>query len=92
MEKRKLGRTGHMSTILTFGGAALWNATQAEADTAIEMAIGAGINTFDVGPRYGRAEMVLGPWMEKHHKEIFLACKTTERGKTRVWELSLIHI
>ena len=86
MEKRKLGRTGHMSTILTFGGAALWNATQAEADAAIEMAIGAGINTFDVGPRYGRAEVVLGPWMEKHHKAIFLACKTTERGKTRVWE------
>ena len=86
MEKRRLGRTGHMSTILTFGGAALWNATQAEADAAIEMAIEAGINTFDVGPRYGQAEIRLGPWMEKHHKEIFLACKTTERGKTRVWE------
>jgi len=24
--------------------------------------------------------------MQKHHKEVFLACKTTERGKTGAWE------
>jgi aryl-alcohol dehydrogenase-like predicted oxidoreductase len=86
MEKRRLGKTGHMSSILAFGGAALWQVTQAEADAAIELAIGHGVNHFDVSPRYGQAELRLGPWMQKHHKEIFLACKTTERGKTRAWE------
>jgi aryl-alcohol dehydrogenase-like predicted oxidoreductase len=86
MEKRKLGKTGHMSSILTFGGAALWQVTQAEADAAIELAIGHGVNHFDVAPRYGQAELHLGPWMQKHHKEIFLACKTDERGKTGAWE------
>ncbi len=86
METRKLGRTGHMATVLAFGGAALWNATEAETDTALAMAVEAGINTFDVGPRYGQAEMRLGPWMEKHRNGIFLACKTTDRGKTKAWE------
>jgi len=86
MEKRRLGKTEHMSSVLTFGSAALWQVTQAEADSAIELAIEHGVNHFDVSPRYGQAEMRLGPWMEKHHKEVFLACKTTERSKARAWE------
>jgi hypothetical protein len=44
MDKRRLGKTGHMSTILTLGGAALGTVTQAEADAAIAMAIEHGIN------------------------------------------------
>ena len=86
MIKRRLGKTEHMSSILTFGSAALFQVSQAEADAAIELAVDHGINHFDVAPRYGQAEMRLGPWMQKHHKDIFLACKTTERGKTRAWE------
>ena len=86
MIKRRLGKTEHMSSILTFGSAALWQVSQPEADTAIELAIDHGINHFDVSPRYGQAELRLGPWMQKHHKEVFLACKTTERGKTGAWE------
>jgi aryl-alcohol dehydrogenase-like predicted oxidoreductase len=86
MEKRRLGKTEHMSSILTFGSAALWKVSQAEADAAIELAIGHGVNHFDVAPTYGEAEMRLGPWMQQHQKEIFLACKTNERGKTGAWE------
>ena len=72
MEKRRLGRTGHSSSVITFGSAALWNASQSEADAAIELALEHGINHFDVAPVYGKAEQLLGPWMEKHNKEIFL--------------------
>ena len=86
MENRRLGKTGHMSSILTFGSAALWQVSQEEADSAIELAIEHGINHFDVAPTYGQAEVRLGPWMAKHHKEIFLACKTTERSKVWAWE------
>ena len=86
MEKRRLGRTEHMSSVLAFGGAALGRVTQAEADAAIELAIGHGVNHFDVAPTYGQAEVRLGPWMEKHHNEIFLGCKTTERSKAGAWE------
>jgi len=83
MEQRRLGKTGHMSSVLTFGGAALWNTDEAEADAAIEMAIENGVNHFDVSPSYGQAAVRLGPWMNKHHKEVFLACKTRARSKTR---------
>jgi len=86
MEKRRLGRTEHMSSVLTFGAAALWQVTEGEAETAIEMAVEHGINHIDVAPSYGQAEIRLGPWLEKHHKEVFLACKTTERGKAGAWE------
>jgi len=86
MEKRRFGKTEHMSSIITFGSAALWSVTQGEADAAIELATKYGVNTFDVSPMYGQAEVRLGPWMEKHHKDIFLACKTSERSKTRAWE------
>ncbi|MFC1984363.1 aldo/keto reductase [Chloroflexota bacterium] len=86
MEKRRLGKTENMSSIITFGSAALWEVSQAEADAAIELAIEHGVNHFDVSPNYGEAEVRLGSWMQKHHKEIFLACKTTERGKARAWE------
>ena len=86
MEQRRLGKTEHMSSLLAFGGAALSNVSQAEADAAIEMAVEHGVNHFDVAPVYGQAEMRLGPWMEQHHKEVFLACKTQARSKVRAWE------
>jgi len=86
MEKRRLGKTGHMSSILTFGSAAFWKVSQAEADAAIELAVAHGVNHFDVAPSYGQAELRLGPWMGEHHKEVFLACKTAKRSKSQAWE------
>jgi aryl-alcohol dehydrogenase-like predicted oxidoreductase len=87
MEKRRLGKTGQVSTILTFGGAAIGNVTQAEADKAIELAIVEhGVNHVDVAPSYGQAELRLGPWLQRHRKEVFLGCKTTARDKITAWE------
>jgi aryl-alcohol dehydrogenase-like predicted oxidoreductase len=86
MEKRRLGKTGHMSTVLALGGAAFWNTTRAEAEAGVELAMDHGINHIDVAPTYGKAEVHLGPWLEKHRKNIFLACKTNKRNKTEAWE------
>jgi aryl-alcohol dehydrogenase-like predicted oxidoreductase len=86
MEKRRLGKTGHMSSIITFGSAALWKVRQDEADAAIELCLRHGVNHFDVAPSYGQAEMRIGPWMGKHSKEVFLACKTTRRSKSQAWQ------
>ena len=86
MEKRRLGRTGHMSTVLTFGGAALWLVSQEETEAGIKLAVKHGINHIDVAPQYGQAEMRLGPWLEKHRKGMFLACKTMKRNKKEAWE------
>lgn len=81
MEKRRLGRTGHMSTVMVFGTAAFWEISPAEADKAIELVRAHGVNHFDVAPSYGQAEERLGPWLEKHRSEVFLGCKTMERTK-----------
>jgi len=81
MDKRRLGRTGHMSTLVTFGAAALWRVSQAEADKAIELALAHGVNHIDVAPSYGEAELRLGPWLARHRHDFFLGCKTMERGR-----------
>ena len=81
METRRFGRTGHMSTVAIFGAASLGNVSQAEADTAMEQVIAAGVNHIDVAPSYGDAELRIGPWMDRERKRFFLGCKTTERSK-----------
>jgi len=86
MENRRLGKTEHLSSVLTFGAAALWQVTEAEAEAAIELAVGHGVNHIDVAPSYGQAEIRLGPWLEKHNNSVFLACKTGERSKAGAWE------
>ena len=86
MEKRRLGKTGHLSSVLTLGGAAIGTVTQVEADRVISMAMEHGINHIDVAPAYGDAELRIGPWMPKHRKDFFLGCKTQARDKTGAWE------
>jgi aryl-alcohol dehydrogenase-like predicted oxidoreductase len=97
VEKRRLGRTGQMSSILTFGGFAIGWVNQKEADAAIEMALKAGINHVDVSPIYGGAESRLGSWFQRHGNDFFLGCKTEARTKTEAWEslkrsLETLHI
>ena len=65
METRRLGRLGHMSTVLIYGGAALSEVTEQEADRSIELALEAGINHFDTAPGYGDSELHLGRWMAR---------------------------
>jgi len=79
-------RTGHMSTIVTFGGAALSTVSQNDADKAIKLALSHGVNHIDVAPTYGDAELRLRPWMRKHRDEFFLACKTGKRTKSEAAE------
>jgi aryl-alcohol dehydrogenase-like predicted oxidoreductase len=97
MEKRRLGRTGQMSSIITLGGFALYRVDQKEADTAIELALEAGINHVDVSPDYGEAETRLGSWFKRHGNDFFLGCKTEARTKTGAREslqrsLETLHV
>jgi aryl-alcohol dehydrogenase-like predicted oxidoreductase len=86
MEKRKFGRSGHMSTVAIFGGAAFWEISQADADKTMETVIEAGINHIDIAPSYGQAEIRVGPWMKTERGRFFLGCKTTERTKEGAWK------
>jgi predicted aldo/keto reductase-like oxidoreductase len=73
------GGTGHQSTRIIFGAAALSAVSQADADRTMELVIENGINHIDVAASYGEAEDRLGPWLEKHRDNFFLATKTGER-------------
>jgi aryl-alcohol dehydrogenase-like predicted oxidoreductase len=81
MEKRRLGRTGHLSTVAIFGAAAFWDVDQSEADQIMELLISYGINHIDVAPSYGQAEVRLGPWLSRERDRFFVGCKTMERSK-----------
>jgi aryl-alcohol dehydrogenase-like predicted oxidoreductase len=81
LEKRSLGKTGEMLSMIGFGGIVVMNATPDEASEAVKVAIEAGVNYFDVAPSYGDAEIKLGPALEPYRKDVFLACKTGMRTK-----------
>ena len=86
MQKRRLGRTEHESTVVIFGGAALASVSQKEADQAMALALRHGVNHIDVAPSYFDAELRLGPWLEQHRDRFFLGCKTELRDREAAWE------
>jgi aryl-alcohol dehydrogenase-like predicted oxidoreductase len=79
------GRTGHESTRILFGAAAIGNVSQDEADQTMELIREHGINHIDTAASYGDAELRLGPWMETHRDEFFLATKTGERTREEAY-------
>ena len=60
MQKRRFGRTEHMSTVAIFGAAAFFKTTPDVVDKAMEQVIAAGINHIDIAPGYGMAEELMG--------------------------------
>lgn len=80
IEKLVFGRTGHASTRILFGAAALHSVTQEEADRTMELVLKAGINHIDTAASYGCSEERLGPWTGRYREYFFLATKTEERS------------
>ena len=80
IEKIAFGATGHESTRIIFGAAALGAMRQERADRVVEQVLEAGINHFDTAASYGESELRLGPWMQRHRDEVFLASKTGDRS------------
>jgi aryl-alcohol dehydrogenase-like predicted oxidoreductase len=85
MEKRRLGRLGHQSSVLIYGGAALGDVSQDIADRSVQEALDGGINHFDVAADYGDAELRLGSVMAAMRSRIFLATKTGLRDGEAAW-------
>ncbi|MGH2603852.1 MAG: aldo/keto reductase, partial [Dehalococcoidia bacterium] len=71
--------TGHQSTRIIFGAAALSRVSQADADRTMELVLRHGINHIDTAASYGEAEVRLGPWLAEQRDAFFLATKTGER-------------
>jgi aryl-alcohol dehydrogenase-like predicted oxidoreductase len=73
------GRTGHKSSRVIFGAAALGGMRQERADQTLEVVLDAGINHLDTATSYGESELRLRPFLEDHRAGFFLATKTGER-------------
>lgn len=80
IEFAPFGRTGHLSSRVIFGGAALGAMTQERATATLDVAFAAGVNHLDTAHSYGHAEDVMKPWLAQHRNSVFLATKTGERS------------
>jgi len=74
------GNTGHLSTRIIFGAAALFESDERESQHVLDLLLEHGINHIDVAASYGDAEDWVGGWMAEHRDRFFLASKTGERG------------
>jgi aryl-alcohol dehydrogenase-like predicted oxidoreductase len=81
VEHRRLGRLGRENSVLIFGGAALSEVSEEEADRAISLALDAGVDHFDTAADYGDSELHYGRWMPEIRDGIFLSTKTGERDR-----------
>src|SRR5215471_7504204 len=73
------GRTGHQSTRIIFGAAALGRVSQDVADRALDVLLEHHINHIDVAASYGDAELRIAPWLKAYPDRFYLATKTNKR-------------
>jgi aryl-alcohol dehydrogenase-like predicted oxidoreductase len=105
IETNPFGTTGHQSTRVIFGAAALGAMKQDRADRVLEVLLEYGVNHIDTAASYGDSELRIGPWMREHRERFFLATKTGDRsyqgardslhrslGRLRVDQVDLIQL
>jgi aryl-alcohol dehydrogenase-like predicted oxidoreductase len=80
IDRAAFGRTGHESSRVIFGGAALSAMRQERADELLPVLLESGVNHLDVAASYGDAELRLAPWLAVHPDEFFVATKTGDRS------------
>lgn len=78
-DRAAFGRTGHESSRVIFGAAALGSMRQERADEVLATLLEFGVNHIDTASSYGDSELRLAPWMAEHRDHFFLATKAGER-------------
>ncbi len=89
MERRRLGRVDHASSVVSLGAAGLGRADlpQAEVDRAVELALAHGVDHLDIAPSYGQAMERMAPWMPRlREASWFIGAKTRQRTRAAVWD------
>jgi aryl-alcohol dehydrogenase-like predicted oxidoreductase len=79
IETAPFGATGHDSSRVIFGAAALGSVSKGDADRALDVLLEHGINHIDVAAGYGDAELRIASWLRRNPGTFFLATKTGER-------------
>lgn len=80
------GPTGHQSTRVVFGAAALGSVSQKTADETLDVLLAHGVNHIDTAASYGDSELRLAPWLKREPNRFFLATKTGQRDAQRARE------
>lgn len=80
IERIPFGNTGHLSSRIIFGAAALGGMKPERAMATLELITAAGINHIDTAASYGDSELRLAPWLRAHRSSVFLATKTGQRS------------
>ena len=78
-DRAPFGQTGHESSRVIFGAAALGSMAQERADQILATLLEFGVNHIDTAASYGDSELRIAPWMPAHRGRFFLATKTGER-------------
>lgn len=79
LQTAPFGSTGHLSTRVIFGAAALGAMSQERADATLAQISEWGVNHIDTAAGYGASEDRLQPWLSEHRDTVFLATKTGAR-------------
>src|SRR4051795_2244716 len=77
IDRAPFGATGHESSRVIFGAAALGDVSKSDADRTLELLLEHGVNHIDVAASYGDAELRIATWLREH--DFFVATKTGER-------------
>ncbi|MGO8860764.1 MAG: aldo/keto reductase [Acidimicrobiales bacterium] len=75
----EFGRTGHCSSRVLFGAAALGRMRQDQADAVLDTLLEFGVNHIDTAAAYGESELRIAPWLTRHRDRFFVATKTDHR-------------
>jgi aryl-alcohol dehydrogenase-like predicted oxidoreductase len=76
----EFGRTGHRSSRVIFGAAALSRMSQERTDELLQPLLDYGVNHLDTAAGYGDSELRLAPWLASNRDRFFVATKTGERS------------
>lgn len=79
--KAEFGRTGHKSTRVIFGAAAVGSVSQKIADETLEVLVRYGINHIDTAASYGDSELRIKSWLRQMPGHFFLATKGDKRDE-----------
>lgn len=79
IERIPFGRTGHHSSRVIFGAAALGGMKPERAEKTLELLDEFGLNHIDTAASYGDSELRLAPFLQTRRADFFLATKTGQR-------------
>jgi predicted aldo/keto reductase-like oxidoreductase len=86
LEKRRLGRTGLVVSLLGFGGIPIMRVTAAEATAVIGEALKRGVDFFDSARGYADSEKKIGLALKAHAATPVLASKSPKRDRAGMRE------